>query len=75
MPLWVSLIAANYDMRRDAGKRFDGAPCCGRRCLLLFKAVGPVRSDFGDLKSKRKEVYYRLVWAHPKTAVFTAFFA
>jgi len=46
MPLWVSLIAANYDMRRMQLQAMRvsgliGAPCCGRRCLLglLFKAV------------------------------------
>ena len=40
MPLWVSLIEANYDMRRyaasgDAGKRLiSELPVVGRRCLL-----------------------------------------
>ncbi len=43
-----------------------GAPCCGRRCLLLFKAVDPVPpffgSDFGSQKRMRRSGERREGW-------------
>jgi hypothetical protein len=57
MPLWVSLIAANYDMRRYAasGDAGNGLMGSGRRCLLLFKAVGPVGQilEISKIRGKR----------------------
>lgn len=78
MPLWVSLIAANYDMRRyaasgDAGKRFDGAPCCGRRCLYYYfsKQLGQCGQILEISKGKRKEGIIRAGRMEGKKRIFS----